>query len=880
MNVVTMLPGNDSRGSGHPSENLSLLLSQNHTLGSDSVVILPRNYSDLFYNEHRRLTRVPQYRNSRTGGTRSTRSQIDHDVVEGLPVRHWRKRPIHVNTAPEKENVNDTKARNLAWPELEMPRDHHLLSEMSQNLLRAARMPQAQKSIIAPLMEDDKEPAEDEDVDGNVDSGFIAKRWAVLPKELERPEPEFLAKRRKGLPSIHGGAMAALGTTQQMRKTKIRKLDTSGGSSVLEVLVPDEQVVDGEIFEDETSPIQAPAPGTVVEGVGVANAEGVIIAGDQGAATNNKRRPPPPKRKSKAPNRGRKKKVAFIGADGKPTSRETNDTSNGMIEMGGDQIVGREPGKPNQIGAAGGESMLQEDEEGSEEGSDGGEGEEGQKEEGELSTSPSPPPSPSIAPQVATGLRIESEGSPIANLNPPPDITITTSAAVEPYAETTPEIKIQPNSPPNLEITEQEVADSLPNNMTDEDAREDVDILEHNAIMQPILQGTAEPMTEAPLDHASHSTAQPEEETPLEPEPSPNVNMEDITVEVMQPIAEKPTAKASEESLPEMALQSIADPLPEHVPQDSNHSETENLPGISVEDFTVAEAEPPSTAAYEPAAGPDGDSLMESSTEAPGKPMSSTTEQPSIESVPEITIGSLQKESQSQALKAMPAPTPEPTEKIPSVVTTEVFPVPKTQVLEETATFAVEHSTPEPPLDPAPPRIAEVYYEPPVEPAERRFSFTRPTASPKAPTPSPPTPIEDKFSLRTSYVSPKAPTMSPPTPIDRSMLSSPDIPLADQQFVLPPPIDTVREGIAALGPDTQYIPNSARLSVEAAPHINPQVAAKLPVHHDPLDGLAPPEVAKDSDESRESKEQAVQFSDGEEDLLGSLERSLDQRSRT
>ena len=99
-------------------------------MASDSVVVLPRDYHTLL-----KLTPNSQYRSSRTGA-RSTRTQIDHDVFEGLPVRHWRKKPISISTAPEKENMIDMKSRNLAWPELEMPRYSHLLSEMSRNLLR------------------------------------------------------------------------------------------------------------------------------------------------------------------------------------------------------------------------------------------------------------------------------------------------------------------------------------------------------------------------------------------------------------------------------------------------------------------------------------------------------------------------------------------------------------------------------------------------------------------------------------------------------------------------------------------------------------------------------------------------------------------------
>ena len=253
-----------------------------------------------------------------------------------------------------------------------------MYSPMSEALLRAARMGQVKKPAT-PLMDDDKEPGEDEDADRNFDMGFIAKRWAVLPKDMEGPEPEFLAKRRKGLPSIYTGASGPLGNTAQMWKTKIRKVDTEGNSYIWEVLVPEGQAVDGEIVEEETSPTQAPAPGTVVEGLGVVNAEGVVIAGDQAMPTGNRRRPPPPKRKAKGPGRGRKKKVAFLsGIEGAAAVNGVSAVLNGS-SAGADD---RRSSKMEHVVAdgdteMGDENTLQEGEEGSEEGSEGEEGDDG-----------------------------------------------------------------------------------------------------------------------------------------------------------------------------------------------------------------------------------------------------------------------------------------------------------------------------------------------------------------------------------------------------------------------------------------------------------------------------------------------------------------------
>ena len=170
--------------------------------------------------------------------------------------------------------------------------------------------------------------------------------------------------------------------------------------------------------------------------------------------------------------------------------------------------------------------------------------------------------------------------------------------------------------------------------------------------------------------------------------------------------------------------------------------------------------------------------------------------------------------------------------------------------------------------------VLEPWAKPATEPfpeatsPERRFSYTRVTTSPQAPTPSPPTPIENTFGLKAPYLSPKAPTMSPPTPIPRSISSSPEIPLADQHFRLPPHIDAVQEADHVSEPDRLHIPGADRISVTAAPSDDPRLNARMAISHDATDDIAIPKVAEASEGSPQH------FTDGEEDLLGSLERSL------
>lgn len=96
----------------------------------------------------------------------------------------------------------------------------------------------------------------------------------------------------------------------------ISRFDADGNAHVYEVLAPVGQKLEGEIEEDDldaTAAVTEPAaaPGTVVEGVGVVNAEGLVVANDL-LATPTKKKPLPPRRKKKGgPGRGKKGPIAL-----------------------------------------------------------------------------------------------------------------------------------------------------------------------------------------------------------------------------------------------------------------------------------------------------------------------------------------------------------------------------------------------------------------------------------------------------------------------------------------------------------------------------------------------------------------------------------------
>lgn len=849
---------------------------------SDSIVILSKSH----FQEFSQLNKPSlQYRNSRTGA-RSTRTQIDHDVFEGLPVRHWRKRPIKVDTAPEKENVDETDPARLQWKELQMPRDYHLLPQASQELLRAARMPQVKKQA-APLMEDEKELGEEEDADGEIDTGFVAKRWALVPKEMERPEPEFLAKRRKGLPSAHSGALGSLNTIAPMRKTKIRKMDTDGHSSVWEVLVPDGQTVDGEVVEEETTPTQAPAPGTVLEGVGVVNAEGVVIAGDQGVPAVNKRRPPPPKRKPKGPGRGRKKKVAFAGADGLPTTNAPDGSANSAINIEDGNGVGGEQGPPGGDTEMGDGSLPkdgdQEGEEGSEEGSEDDEGDEGDREEGELSPSASPyrsSPKP-LLPNLAEASTLSEAQDPGMPQSPPSDrLASAIESSWEGLTEAT---------------TKQE------NGRMDAHMDEPMDEM----LDEPIDERMSE--YEEPVDEfldESTKEAVPQHHSDLPAENGQGI----ATTSVAEPVVDAPSHVHTEDRAykPEYMDDPPTQVIAQSTTEPSGEQVQERITLLSAS--TLAEP-----TAYATAAPPIGTSTIPA-TEPATEPATDTIEESATMSAAETKVKGILGQTAEITQAAPPKAIPSDTGEAKMVPATEVetgkglIAMQENEATSQPLMKVMPESTSQALIEPGTEVAADVQAEPPSKPAlgpspelknelvdeqkydplaeaiqehtERKYALTRPTASPKAPTPSPPTPIETKFSTLQApegpYVSPKAPTMSPPTPIERSMSSSPEMPLSGQPFQLPPQIDMARE--ARSHPILHQVPHDSRIVVEASPEVEPRVNAQIPVDHDPLDGMAEPAISERRHGQEADGGSTAHFSDGEEDLLGDLERSLGSRS--
>jgi hypothetical protein len=248
--------------------------------------------------------------------------------------------------------VKDKWDIELPWG---MPKDAPLMPQHSQDLLRAARSGRIYQK--RPVVEEEDletdlslaDKPEKKDVDPK-EEGFSVKTWKLVPKHLEGPEIEYLAKRRKGL----RGAPIKDGPPQgpTMTKMTVRKIDPQGNAYVEDVVVPEGQAVEGEVIAQTV--VTDPA----VAGVG---------ADGPAQVQPIRRKPPPPKRKAKGPGRGRRKKLllprasapaepgaapvggqiqeaptqeAAVGADGVTVESTTTPTNgNEDTEMGDGSIV-------------------------------------------------------------------------------------------------------------------------------------------------------------------------------------------------------------------------------------------------------------------------------------------------------------------------------------------------------------------------------------------------------------------------------------------------------------------------------------------------------------------------------------------------------------
>lgn len=172
-----------------------------------------------------------------------------------------------------------------------MPKDYHLLPQHSQDLLRGARSGRIYKR--PPPVEEDEVDAEgitgdkpEKKEDETKDRGFSAKAWKQIPRHLEGPDIEYLAKRRKTVITIGSKAPRPIPT---VTKAKLKRVDAAGNAYIQDVIVPHGQEIVGEVI----SQTEIPDP-TAVAGL---------------AQSTPIKKKPVVRKKTKGPGRGRKKKL-------------------------------------------------------------------------------------------------------------------------------------------------------------------------------------------------------------------------------------------------------------------------------------------------------------------------------------------------------------------------------------------------------------------------------------------------------------------------------------------------------------------------------------------------------------------------------------------
>jgi len=444
-----------------------------------------------------------------------------------------------------------------------LPRETSLLLPHTQQLLREARKPRFGKRK-AERHEDDKGDDEDE-AEAEVLKGWQTKKWSQIPRQSEAPERDYLAKRRKGLPSLAATEPTPAVPQVPTRTAKVRKLDDAGNSTIYEVIAPVGQTIEGEVLDEDVSMTEAPtlAPGTVVEGIGIANAEGQVIAHDllQQTPLKTRRKPPPPKRKG-GPGRGRKK-VMFQSI----TAPAEGTTTNGIVDGAAAPAEGT-VAAPLTIQE--GQVIDEQPAEGEDdEGEDGEEGEEGEgdgeddedREDGELSDGekasaslPGLPPAPASVPGSeilssalpAVEAQIDSAAPsdlpmPDAELmpveepayEPLPPAEVAAPLALAPATLLPPPVDREPSSSPDLPLARG--SDSRKGSLTEAIAPE-IPVEE----AQPTIAVPEEVAPEASVEQVTEEQPVLEAPTPAEAEPA---------VAQAQPTVAEGTAQADDAPL-------------------------------------------------------------------------------------------------------------------------------------------------------------------------------------------------------------------------------------------------------------------------------------------------------------------------------------------
>lgn len=479
--------------------------------------------------------------------------------------------PSRVSLAPPPSETDIEKALDK-WADPAMPESSHLLLPHTQQLLRIARSGKyGTKRKTAPDVEpdgDDFNAREEEGVPDEIlakpthteEKGFVARKWRQVPEASLVPEHlhwEFLAKRRKGLPSYYHGVATdiATGGLQQVarRKTRVQRvLDAATGESVIyEVLALEGQVLENELPADSQMQAIHLEPGTTIEGLGTADDEGLISLVPSGTAAPSRRNRPPPKKKG-GPGRG-KKRVTFTNPDGSTyTTIVPNATK--IVPQPGQTVKhvakGEDAGKDvsmeeaarltHETGDGGDQDEEGDDDEEGDEGDDDDEDREDgeiQEDDAEVAATPAKKPTPTEAVIVETQ-------------------PVEPASVADTPKQPTP-IDVLPKDEPQDQQILEETKPDVDVEMQDQPAETEP---ETNDIPEPVIETEPQPDLQPGPDEALPEARQ---QSPLEPEVQQEITQVDDAMDI-EPTETLAVDKA--EKSPEVPTQEvIAEPEPETV---------------------------------------------------------------------------------------------------------------------------------------------------------------------------------------------------------------------------------------------------------------------------------------------------------------------------
>jgi hypothetical protein len=356
-----------------------------------------------------------------------------------------------VTVAPPPPAQENPASQNDVWAvELPygMPKDSHLLPQHSQDLLRAARSGRIYKRPAPPEEEEidvdavlgDKPEKKDEDPKN---TGFTARAWKLIPRHMEGPDIEYLAKRRKGVVTAAQKSTGAAAPV--LTKATVKRMDAAGNEYLQDVVVPQGQPVDGEVISQR-----------------VIHDPNAAALGD-GSLVPSRRKVPPPRKKSKGIGKGKRKKAnppaAIPLANGVPQGTEgagaAMDQSVSLQYQSpgaatkftkGIKIENENSVAPEDTEMADGSMAASDDEEG-EDGEEVEEGDDDDDDKGtpvDQSTSPKPPQQLPPAPD-----NISTEDAPSADI---PDPVVADAMHIDPPEPENAEQKAEENAEENTDV--------------------------------------------------------------------------------------------------------------------------------------------------------------------------------------------------------------------------------------------------------------------------------------------------------------------------------------------------------------------------------------------------------------------------------------------